>query len=145
MPLATVFINPESEEPTKIERELVTEGITALLKLPRIDNPDNPDSEPPERWAAYAEVGWDDVLPPVADYSVVSEVSLHAAVMALQSIRLQGRCHYSRTMAKQALQWIGMTGDLPTDPDGMPEPIKSLPGGHHLGTTLSVQNPYGLT
>lgn len=128
MPEATVFIDPESQEPTTIQREPITEGIRELLKLEKGDDPDA--------------VEWDDVLPPVADYHLVSEVSLLAAIKALQSIKIQGRCHYSRTVAAQALRWIGMTGDVPTDPEGMPEPVRSLPGGVDLGTALSVQNPY---
>lgn len=87
--------------------------------------------------------GLDDVLPPHEDYYLVSEVSLQAAVMALQSIKLRGRCHFSRVIAQQALRWIGMTGDLPTDPEGMPEPIRDLPGGLRLDAILT-DNPYEL-
>jgi hypothetical protein len=137
MPLATVFIDPESQEPTTIKREQVEEGIKALLKLPKVDDPDGGEHDP-ERWAAYAEVDWDDVLPPVGDYHMVSEVSLKAAVHALQNIATQGRCHYSRSTAKGVLEAIGLSGDLPTDPDGKPERVS----GHAFEILTGVQNHY---
>lgn len=81
---------------------------------------------------------WEDVLPPVEDYFLVSEASLKAAVHALQNIATQGRCHYSRNMARTTLKAIGTTGDVETGPDGMPERVP----GHDLANLMAVQNHY---
>jgi hypothetical protein len=101
---ATVFIDPESQEPRKLEDKEVSsieEGVAAL--------------------AGEVEVEWDDFMPPVADYYVVSELSLRNAVQALWKINLTSRCHNSRVLASEALKKVGETGDLPTDEKGMPE------------------------
>jgi hypothetical protein len=59
-----------------------------------------------------------------ADYHIVSQYSLEAAVAALQHIKRNSRCHMARVVAQETLRVIGLTGDLPTDPDGMPEQVK---------------------
>ena len=72
-----------------------------------------------------AEMELDDLLPySLDDYYVVSELALEVAVAALQHVKTNSRCHMSRVIATNGLKAVGLTGDLPTDPDGMPEPVK---------------------
>lgn len=64
-----------------------------------------------------------DLFGPVDDVYVVSEWSLRVAANALQIIAAGSSCPGARRNAEDALRAIGQGGDLPTGPNGMPEPV----------------------
>lgn len=107
---ATVFIDPETEEPTTLKGQKARDEVANLYG-------------------------------PYADYDVVSEHSLEVAVWALQQIMSSSACPGSRRTAEQALKAIGMGGDMPTTPGGLPMPVKLKPhqlDPHFLGNPWAV-------